>query len=1721
MSARTEGLPPASPPPINISKTQLPSSVRIELEQEGGSSLTITPNQPSRIASQIAPQPESTSLGARNGLLIESLAAIKASDHSTATSANLSPQESHRSADASSAFCAQPDHQGAAKLSKSQQDRETPITSPSRTLALEDDPRAEKSADGSASNPSDRQPETVESIQGKSSPTTDLANETNSQSHSSSKAAAVKASEPTLTSPDVPRSTNRTNTIPAPATSLSSRPILIPPPKASVASHPPPDTLATITPGSNWGPAAAAAAAARAENSEPGRLGELKRFTLWETKTRFYLVAYNTSQTRFRILKVDRTPPIAVTAPNQGANDRDKESNYSTSQTSTGHMTGGVAPSSASSHHQGNQGFSKDKEAGRNILTSELDHANMSSSSISASGQRYLSADAVEIPQLRKATDPSKGNLGLQLGNDGRDSGSGGPGQAGSGMAGGATSISIGISGEKMALPQSGASGAQPHSAGKGPSASSSAPNPRSKPTEAAQRDAEWELNVTSDRVVYTRTQVAELLEMIREGNRASGGLREVGRFFGIVGFIRFTGTYYMVLISRRSVVGLIGGHYIYHCDETKILPVCHPSVMAGLAGRTKAVEQEEARLLHLFKQVDMSKNFYFSYTYDLTKTLQDNLTSLECGSVSCTPGPSSHKPQAHGHGQSSHHKSTPSSSRAPPTTAWGYCEKFVWNHHLLLPAFGASEHQDSDEDPRTEWVLPLVYGFVDQAKLSVLNRTIYVTLIARRSRHFAGARFLKRGVDEKGHVANDVETEQIVSEALTTPFFAPARRRTFKVRKVKKSSRERCAGGEEGRGSEEMEGETRSSSDDSDAGSTFRYGASPRFTSYVMHRGSIPIYWTQDSTNMSPRPPIEISVVDPYYSAAALHFDDMFRRYGTPVLVLNLIKSKEKQPREVKLLRAFGECISYLNQFLPEGKKIKYIAWDMSRASKSHDQDVIGVLEDIAEEMVENTGFFHSGPEPSSSLADTFPNSDLFSKETPPSGEERAAPKRRETILLQSGVARVNCVDCLDRTNAAQFVIGKAAFGHQLHALGLLDHPSLPFDSDAVNMLTEMYHDLGDTIALQYGGSALAHTTDTYRKINQWTSHSRDVLESMKRYYANSFADADKQAAINLFLGVDPDAPDFSPSIFPELVEEEVVEKVVVRDEARSEEEEEDGDSDPRRSTKGDSEKDVKAWTSGKNGRKERVETVVRRKRRLVVPNRPDYRQWFTPEYLEPRASLRERTRRLLEVVNADAGFWAEYYRPSLFTDLLRHHAFKMTAVHQFQHQTGFGGHVNYGPGTAFAGGNGGGGFGSNGFGGHFRSGSNSSDGYVGGNSNLGGGGGGGGGGGRVMIDTSSPFKAKSGLGSSNHHQDGNGTPRRHARNHSGATNRNYAGGSPVKASFSGAMSPIEEKSSDSGGLGTRSSSQNPSRALLGGVKRWMSINRPPRTSLLRQGRNLSGGGGGGRRKSGMKTEEEGASNLMGGGVEGENTNSNGGWMTMGQLTDYQSFNFAGPWNHPHHPHQANANASSSNNSNHNNQTAAMLEQLVKRLTNPQVDQSEAAEYSFYTSQFVDSNRCLLIESHHRIDERDSRIYEESVHLCSNSSGLGSSAPSVEPNLGPPQPWSNSNSNEANNQTAASALPLYYTNYLNNFSTSSVIRSSNFIINKTSSSSFITNSFPSASNPSTGGGHHHHHHLLSPIIVNQSSNNNMVGSTNLDSKIRAYGNWLSMGTGGGRIAPL
>ena len=74
---------------------------------------------------------------------------------------------------------------------------------------------------------------------------------------------------------------------------------------------------------------------------------------------------------------------------------------------------------------------------------------------------------------------------------------------------------------------------------------------------------------------------------------------------------------------------------------------------------------------------------------------------------------------------------------------------------------------------------------------------------------------------------------------------------------------------------------------------------------------------------------------------------------------------------------------------------------------------------------------------------------------------------------MFQNGVLRTNCIDCLDRTNVAQYAYGLVALGRQLHTLGFTDSPKIDLDNPLAEDLMRAYENMGDTLALQYGGSA------------------------------------------------------------------------------------------------------------------------------------------------------------------------------------------------------------------------------------------------------------------------------------------------------------------------------------------------------------------------------------------------------------------------------------------------------------------------------------------------------------------------------------------------------------------------------------------------------------------------------------------------------------------------
>lgn len=285
----------------------------------------------------------------------------------------------------------------------------------------------------------------------------------------------------------------------------------------------------------------------------------------------------------------------------------------------------------------------------------------------------------------------------------------------------------------------------------------------------------------------------------------------------------------------------------------------------------------------------------------------------------------------------------------------------------------------------------------------------------------------------------------------------------------------------------------------------------------------------------------------DPTYEATKLHFDDLTQRYGHPIIILNLIKTVEKRPREMMLRREYFNAVGYLNQNLPEERKLRFIHWDFHKFAKSKSANVLGVLGGVAGETLDLTGFYYSGKpkvqkrRTQLSRTSTARDGSLDIRASPGDlsrlssnadalssaafQDLRNEINKQETLgdspCYQTGVLRTNCIDCLDRTNVAQYAYGLAALGRQLLAMGLTDVPEIHPDSSIASALMEMYQSMGDALAHQYGGSAAHNKVFTERQ-GKWkaTTHSREFLKSIKRYYSNAYTDGEKQDAINLFLG-------------------------------------------------------------------------------------------------------------------------------------------------------------------------------------------------------------------------------------------------------------------------------------------------------------------------------------------------------------------------------------------------------------------------------------------------------------------------------------------------------------------------------------------------------------------------------------------------------------------------
>ncbi|XP_059633273.1 phosphoinositide phosphatase SAC4-like isoform X2 [Cornus florida] len=512
------------------------------------------------------------------------------------------------------------------------------------------------------------------------------------------------------------------------------------------------------------------------------------------------------------------------------------------------------------------------------------------------------------------------------------------------------------------------------------------------------------ELNIREDSTTYTEIECSDLLRRIHEGNRSTGGLKFVTTCYGIVGFIRFLGPYYMLLITKRRQIGAICGHTIYAVSKSEMIPLPNSAVLDNMVE-----SKNENRYKKLLSMVDLTKDFFFSYSYHVMRSFQKNMCYSEPGPVL-------------------------------------YETMFVWNEFLT--------HGVRNLLQNTIWTVALVYGFFKQATLSISGRDFKLTLIARRSRHYAGTRYLKRGVNEKGRVANDVETEQIVFEDVPEGF-------------------------------------------------------PMQISSVVQNRGSIPLFWSQETSRLNIKPDIILSKKDQNYEATRLHFENLGKRYGNPIIILNLIKTHEKKPRESILRAEFANAIEFINKDLSEENRLKFLHWDLHKHSRRDDDD--NSLSPSTHCKINIEKHYDNDNEDAN-------NSDtkLYESNSMANGNHPVKPP-----MFQKGVLRTNCIDCLDRTNVAQYAYGLAALGKQLRSLGVIDAAKIDLDDPIADELMGFYERMGDTLAHQYGGSA-AHNKIFSQRRGQWqaATQSQEFFRTLQRYYSNAYMDAEKQNAINVFLG-------------------------------------------------------------------------------------------------------------------------------------------------------------------------------------------------------------------------------------------------------------------------------------------------------------------------------------------------------------------------------------------------------------------------------------------------------------------------------------------------------------------------------------------------------------------------------------------------------------------------
>lgn len=349
------------------------------------------------------------------------------------------------------------------------------------------------------------------------------------------------------------------------------------------------------------------------------------------------------------------------------------------------------------------------------------------------------------------------------------------------------------------------------------------------------------------------------------------------------------------------------------------------------------------------------------------------------------------------------------------------YNDEYMWNSFMLQEVVQFRDRLDTPLKEKLDdegFLTTVIRGFAETFD-AYLNRTkVAMTVISRQSWKRAGTRFNSRGIDDEGNVANFVETEFILySDKL-------------------------CY-------------------------------------SYIEIRGSVPIFWEQDTALINPKVQITRSeeATQPVFDS---HFDHLLETYGA-VNIVNLLSTKSSEIQLSKRYRSHVD--TYTKNHNPE---LYMTEFDFHRETSNQGYSSSTKIFRLIKESLYEFGYFSYDVE------------------------------KKKTLSEQTGAFRTNCLDCLDRTNLIQQFISNFAL-----TIFLKDHNlEVSQESEFYNRHNSLWADNGDQISQIYTGTNALKSSFSRSGKMSFAGALSDATKSVSRMYINNFVDKGKQMTIDTLLG-------------------------------------------------------------------------------------------------------------------------------------------------------------------------------------------------------------------------------------------------------------------------------------------------------------------------------------------------------------------------------------------------------------------------------------------------------------------------------------------------------------------------------------------------------------------------------------------------------------------------